>query len=161
MFATFRTLATSDFLDVARGSVFDYISSEHQYRQVLSNDCFDKAAAHQQVNADVLRAIAISTAPELKARVTAEMNGSVTVGPMGINSVNFPDLRKNNVLPRDLLDQCKIVYVGAWLLKKKLIQHGNTWLAVGTYQSETPSVRDTFIKTVYASYRVLSNLRNS
>lgn len=29
LFATFRTLATSDFLDVARGSVFDYISSEH------------------------------------------------------------------------------------------------------------------------------------
>jgi hypothetical protein len=118
------------------------------YHQVLANDCFDKATAYHHVNADILRAIAISNDPRQRATVSAEKIGTVTVGTMGINSANFADLLNNNVVASDLLDQCKNIYVGAWFLKKKQIEHVNTWLAVGTFQSETPKIRDVFIRSV-------------
>jgi hypothetical protein len=45
---------------------------------------------------------------------------------------------------RDLMNACKNIYIGAWLLKRKINQHGNNAVAIGAYHSETPRERDLY-----------------
>jgi len=112
-------------------------------------DCFDSAAAYQGISANVLRAIAIKENSRCDATISRNTNGSVDVGCMQINSIHFKELSAHGVLPNDLLDQCKNIYVGAWHYKKMIRKYGNTWYAVGAYHSETPGLRDAYAAGVY------------
>jgi soluble lytic murein transglycosylase-like protein len=112
-------------------------------------DCFDLASRYQGINSTVLRAIAMMENPRCDARISKNTNGSVDVGCMQINSVHFTELARHGVLPADLLDQCKNIYVGAWHYKKMVRKYGNTWKAIGAYHSETPHLRDRYAQGVY------------
>lgn len=111
-------------------------------------DCFDDAAAYHQVNAWTLRAIAYQESSFNERAVGRNSNGSVDVGLTQTNSIHFPDLAKFGISARDLFDPCKSTFVAAWLLRKKILKHGNTWAAVGAYHSETPSLRDRYAAQV-------------
>ena len=47
-----------------------------------------------------------------------------------------------------LTDACVNVFVAAWLLKQKMVRHGNTWRAIGAYHSETPAQRDSYARSI-------------
>jgi soluble lytic murein transglycosylase-like protein len=66
------------------------------------------------------------------------------VGQLQINSIHFGDLAREGVPHRALTDPCVNVYVAAWLLKQKMVKHGNTWRAIGAYHSESPKQRDAY-----------------
>ena len=119
--------------------------------KTASADCFDQAGAYQGIDASVLRAMTDPTAASDSAK--RNRNGTLNVGRMGINSVNFHELAEQGVKPGQLLDACKNEYVGAWYLKKKIAKYGNTWTAVGAYYSETPAIRDQRASKIYEIWR--------
>jgi soluble lytic murein transglycosylase-like protein len=48
----------------------------------------------------------------------------------------------------DLMNECKNIYTAAYLLKQKMKVHGNTWVAVGSYHSESPALRNQYARLV-------------
>lgn len=111
-------------------------------------DCFDDAAAYHGVNPWVLRGIA-HVESGFKAHATnVNRNGTMDIGMMQTNSIHLKNLSRFGVSRTDLFDGCKSVYVAAWMLRQKIEKHGNTWVAVGSYHSETPYFRDRYAAKV-------------
>ncbi|KFC72657.1 lytic transglycosylase domain-containing protein [Massilia sp. LC238] len=108
-------------------------------------DCFDDAAQYHNVNPWILRAIA-AVESNFNPTVVHPRNtdGSVDEGLMGINSIHAPDLARYGVSTGDMRDGCKSVYLGAWHLRNRINERGNTWQGIGTYHSKTPSKRDAY-----------------
>lgn len=108
-------------------------------------DCFDDAAVYHRVNPWILRAIA---AQESRFNPTANhpvnANGTRDHGMTGINDVLLPELSRYGITSGDLLDGCKSVYLAGWHLRRMVNKYGNTWDAVGAYNSKTPSKRDAY-----------------
>jgi soluble lytic murein transglycosylase-like protein len=111
-------------------------------------DCFDDAAAYHHVNPWILRAIAARESGFKPNIVVRNSNNSVDIGQAGINSVHLPELAKYGIGQADLLDGCKSTYVSGWHLAKKIRRFGNSWTAVGAYNSETPSKRDIYAEKI-------------
>ncbi len=113
-------------------------------------DCFDEAARYQKVNSWVLRAIAWRESRNRPEALNKNTNGSIDYGLMQINSVHLPILSRYGISSNMLMDPCKNIYIAAWHLRQKMDKHGNTWLAVGAYHSETPVLRDRYARQIAA-----------
>lgn len=88
-------------------------------------------------------------------RVSKNQNGSYDIGPMQINSIHLPRLKKFGVTEAQLKNNgCVNVYVGAWLLRdhidavlEKTSPKSNqeyvsiVWEAIGRYHSRTPKYK--------------------
>ncbi len=114
------------------------------------NDCFAQAGAYQGVNPMILRAIAWFESKGDPSAVHRNADGSIDIGQAQINSVHFDELRRNGVPPGALKDGCINTYVAAWMIKQKMIRHGNTWRAIGAFHSETPKLRDQYARSIHA-----------
>ncbi|SAK71287.1 lytic transglycosylase, catalytic [Caballeronia pedi] len=114
----------------------------------FADDCFEQAAAYQGVNPLVLRAVAWRESKGDAAAINRNLNGSMDVGQLQINSIHFPDLARHGIPHRALTDPCVNVFVAAWLLKQKMVKYGNTWRAVGAYHSESPKYRDAYARSI-------------
>jgi soluble lytic murein transglycosylase-like protein len=115
---------------------------------LAADDCFNEAAAYQGVNPWVLRALAWYESKGDANAIHQNANGSVDIGQLQINSIHFNDLAREGVPHTALIDPCVNVYVAAWLLKQKMVKHGNTWRAIGAYHSETPRERDAYARGI-------------
>ena len=111
-------------------------------------DCFDDAAKYHNVNPWILRAIAAVESGFKPVTIARNTDGSLDRGMTGINSVHLPQLARYGITAGDLLDGCKSVYVAAWHLRNRINERGNTWEAVGTYHSKTPSKRDVYTNKI-------------
>ncbi|WP_321816723.1 MULTISPECIES: lytic transglycosylase domain-containing protein [unclassified Paraburkholderia] len=111
-------------------------------------DCFDDAASFHHVNPTILRAIAIVESGGRPNVTNVNSNGSVDYGMMQINSIHLPELAKFGISKSDLYDGCKSVYLGAWILEQSIQKYGNTWDAIGSYNSATPVYRDRYAAKV-------------
>ena len=100
-------------------------------------DCIDEAAARQQVNALVLRAIGWQESRLQPAALGRNANGSIDVGAFQINSVHFSELRRYGIDRSALMDGCVSADVAAWHYRRQVDLHGDTWQAVGAYHSQT------------------------
>lgn len=105
-------------------------------------DCFDEAARYQKVNPLILRAIAWQESRNRPDALHKNANGSTDFGLMQINSIHLPVLSQYGISSDALMEPCKSVYIAAWHLRQKMNKYGNSWVAVGAYHSETPSLRD-------------------
>lgn len=101
-------------------------------------DCFDDAAAYQQVNPLILRAIAWQESHGRADAMHVNADGSTDYGMMQINSIHLRTLAGFGISRSMLMDPCVSVYVAAWHLRSKMTKYGNTWAAVGAYHSESP-----------------------
>jgi lysozyme-related protein Hpa2 len=119
-------------------------------------DCFDEAAAYQHVNPTILRGIRIvENAEGNPYAVGRNKNGSVDLGMMQINSIHLPELKKFKIHRRDLMNSCKNIYVAAWLLRRQMDRHGNNWVAVGGYHSNTPALRAQYAAKVQKAVKTI------
>ncbi|MEX3924007.1 lytic transglycosylase domain-containing protein [Paraburkholderia sp. BR10936] len=100
------------------------------------------------MNPLVLRGIAAHESNNNPKAVHRNKNGTVDYGMMQINSVNLKELNKYGIHRRDLMDECKSIYAGAFLLKQKMVKHGNTTTAIGAYHSESPKERRRYAKLI-------------
>lgn len=104
--------------------------------------CIEAAADYHHVNAKTLKAIVFQESSGKPWKMNRSPNGTVDYGATGINSVHLPELAKFGITEKHLMNGCTNVFVGAWKYSKKVAKHGNTWVAVGAYHSETPQYRD-------------------
>lgn len=117
---------------------------------VVMADCIDEAASYHSVNPYILRAIAYQESSMRSWIVHRNIDGSVDIGMLGINSVHLKELSKFGIGPSHLADPCLAAYVGAWMYRKKVQKFGNTWNAVGAYHSETPSLMSAYATKIKA-----------
>jgi lysozyme-related protein Hpa2 len=118
-------------------------------------DCFTDAARYHHVNPLVLRAIALVESGGNPKAINHNRNGSVDLGELQINSIHQRELARYGIAPPDLLDACKNIYIGAWILRGRMDQYGNTWEAIGAYHSATPAYRDRYVQRVQQAIRAL------
>lgn len=110
--------------------------------------CWEQAARRHQVNPHLLVAIAEVESGLRPDAIGRNTNGSIDIGLMQINSLWLPELRRHGIVPRDLLDPCVSVHVGAWVLAQKIRVHGNTWTAVGAYNAGSAVLRERYARKV-------------
>ncbi len=115
---------------------------------LAAGDCFEQAGTYQGVNPTVLRAIVWFESKGDPRAVHRNADGSVDIGQAQINSIHFGTLARYGVPQHALTDACVNIYVAAWLLKQKMVKHGNTWRAIGAYHSETPAQRDAYARSI-------------
>jgi soluble lytic murein transglycosylase-like protein len=110
--------------------------------------CWEQAARRHRVNPHLLVAIAEVESGLRPGAIGRNTNGSVDIGLMQINSLWLPELQRHGISPRDLLDPCVSVHVGAWVLARKMRLHGNTWTAVGAYNAGSDVLRERYARKV-------------
>lgn len=126
-----------------------------QPAKTTRSDCVLSAAEYHHVNPNILLAIAIVESRLRPDASHLNANGTSDMGLMQINSVHLNELAKYGVKREDLYDGCKNVYTGAWILRKRLNEYGNTWAAIGAYHSATPALRDEYAARVHSTVRWL------
>ncbi|WP_415914310.1 lytic transglycosylase domain-containing protein [Paraburkholderia sp. J67] len=63
---------------------------------------------------------------------------SVDIGFMQINSIHLPELYRQGIRCKDLLNACKNIYTAASLIRRNMNAHQRFWETVGKYHSATP-----------------------
>lgn len=82
-------------------------------------------------------------------------DGSYDLGIMQINTINVPDVQKSLGISKKelILDPCKNILAGAWLLMKRIKEYpGKKWFAVGAYHSKTKPLRESYQSKVQKAY---------
>lgn len=111
--------------------------------------CWEEAGAKYGVNPHLLYAIAKTESSMNPNAINRNKNGSYDIGLMQINSSWFPTLRKHGFDEQHLLDPCVSIHVGAWVLAQNMRRLGNSWEAVGAYNSSKPDIRLKYAQKVY------------
>lgn len=112
--------------------------------------CWEQAAEKYGVNVHLLHAIAKTESSLNPAAINrANANDSYDVGLMQINSAWLPRLRKFGITEKDLYQPCVSIDVGAWILAHNIRRFGNTWAAVGAYNTPNPTRGLQYANRVY------------
>lgn len=111
--------------------------------------CWEQVGARYSINPYLLYAIAKTESGLNAAAIHRNKDGSYDVGMMQINSSWLPILRKYGIDDRQLLDPCTSIEVGAWILAQNMQRMGNSWNAVGAYNSSKPVERLKYALKVY------------
>lgn len=114
--------------------------------------CWQEAGLRYGVNPTLLYAIARTESNLNPHAVGVNRDGSYDLGLMQINSRWFPRLRQYGIGEHDLHDPCVSIHVGAWIMAQNMRRFGNSWAAVGAYNSG-----QTYRRMVYAN-KVFMNL---
>lgn len=109
--------------------------------------CFQEAGQRYSVSPHLLWAIAKVESSLNPAAINHNLNGTVDVGLMQINSIWAEQLGKTW---DHLDDPCTNVMAGAWILNQCVQDYGYTWQAVGCYHSRTPTRRDAYAARIAA-----------
>jgi soluble lytic murein transglycosylase-like protein len=111
--------------------------------------CWEEAANKYGINPYLLYAIAKTESSLNPNAFNRNKNGSYDIGLMQINSIWLPTLRKYGLTERHLYDPCTSIQVGAWILAQNMQRWGNSWDAVGAYNSANPTYRLPYAMKVY------------
>jgi soluble lytic murein transglycosylase-like protein len=111
--------------------------------------CWEAAAARYGVNPYLLYAIARTESNLNPQAINRNKNGSYDIGLMQINSRWLPTLRQYGIDEQQLLEPCVSIQVGAWILAGNIRRLGNSWDAVGAYNSGNPAYRLRYALKVY------------
>jgi hypothetical protein len=110
----------------------------------LPTACLDMAAQNYGIRKEILSAV-LSVEGGRPGLRKYNTNGSYDMGPMQVNSIWLPELRRRGISEYEVThDYCTNILVGAWILARELKRSGaqmNTpefWKAVGNYNSRTP-----------------------
>lgn len=116
--------------------------------------CWEDAAYKYSVDPLLLKAIAWTESRGFTGALgPVAANGHRAYGLMQIYSVHLPFLRLHGIEKEDLFDPCVSIHVGAYILSDCIQKFGNTWKAVGCYNTGPAS------KNVAAQLRYVSLVR--
>ncbi|WP_217907424.1 lytic transglycosylase domain-containing protein [Massilia sp. BJB1822] len=112
--------------------------------------CWHEIGAKYGISPYLLHAIA-KTESNLNPRAInrSNANGSYDIGLMQINSSWLPVLRRHGITEAQLYEPCVSIEVGAWILAQNIHQLGNSWTAVGAYNSPKAATRLRYAARVY------------
>ena len=121
--------------------------------------CFSEAAKEYNLAPELLYAIGQHESGLNPAAVNWNSNGTYDFGPMQINSSWAPTLAKAGIPWGSLADPCTNVKVGAWILAQCFQKYGQTWQAVGCYNSQTPAKRAKYARSIAQVYQQVARQR--
>lgn len=104
--------------------------------------CFAKAAKEAGVDRDLLIAMGMHESGLNPRVIHANKDGTYDIGVMQVNSSHLPLLKLAGINERDLYVPCINVMTGAMFLKQSIRVEGNTWRAVGSYNTGFRKSRD-------------------
>lgn len=122
--------------------------------------CIEDAAVRHRLPPSLIRAI-LAVEGGQPGRVSVNRNGSYDIGPMQINSLWLPEIRRRGgSLELILHHRCANIEFGAWLLGRELagidparIDRASFWRAVGNYHSRTPSLNRAYAERVWRAWQ--------
>ncbi|MGF6265298.1 soluble lytic murein transglycosylase-like protein [Paraburkholderia youngii] len=115
-------------------------------------DVIDNAAHQYHINPDVLRAIAYYESHLNPHAYHRNVNGTVDIGLMQINSLHLGGLRARMIDASILTDPQLNATVGASLLRESIHKFGSNWGAIGAYHSQRAALSAQYARTVYDIY---------
>jgi soluble lytic murein transglycosylase-like protein len=118
--------------------------------------CWEEAGNRYGVNPNLLVAIARTESSMNPNAVNRNRDGTYDLGLMQINSRWFPTLRKYGISEQQLRQPCFSIHVGAWIMAQNMLRFGNSWDAVGAYNSPNPARRIAYAQKVYRNLRNIS-----
>ena len=114
--------------------------------------CINEAAIEFNVPAKLIIAI-LNVERGKSGQAVKNTNGTYDLGPMQINTIWLPILKKYSITKHDLqFDPCINVKVGAWLLGRSIASYINFLKGVGDYHSRTPRFNSEYVQKVKISY---------
>lgn len=117
--------------------------------------CWEEAAQHYGVSADLLYAIArveSNLNSQAVNRSHIQRTGSYDIGLMQINSGHLRTLFRHGIKEADLYEPCTNIRVGAWLLADSFSRRGATWNAVGAYNAACSQLKEDACLKARAKY---------
>jgi soluble lytic murein transglycosylase-like protein len=128
------------------------------FSQAAISSCFDLASEEFKIDRQVLYAIAKVESNLDANSININKNRTLDIGIMQINSIHQKNLAEKGIALNELLDPCKNIIVGAWILKKNILMaKGDLWKGVGLYHSATPELQKNYIQKVRRIYARLND----
>ena len=126
-------------------------------------NCLEKISAKYSISEKLLWSIAIvESGVNPLAIGPINTNGTTDFGLMQINSSWIPKLEEYGIHKEDLFKPCVSVEIAAWVLAQNISTYGNTWQAVGAYNSVKLSSQIKYVDKVAKIFRNirLEDIRN-
>jgi len=120
--------------------------------------CFTSAGQRYGIAPSLLQAMARAESGLDALARHANIDGSVDIGLMQINSVWLPLLQRSGIAPEMLWHPCYNIHVGAWILAGNIRRFGYTWEAVGAYNAGTRQDRKTESRREAYAHRIYRHL---
>ena len=137
---------------------------EQPMSMIQLNACVTEASRQYEGVSPLMLKTVLAVEGGQVGTIRRNTDNSLDLGPVQINTVHLPDIASTlGYSARDLLlDPCKNIKVGAWLLYKHLKDtDGRYWLAMGNYHSKTPSLRLTYLRKIAQAYsKLIVGIRN-
>lgn len=111
--------------------------------------CIDRAAADFGIDSLILQTIYDVEGGRV-GQAVKNTNGSYDLGPMQINTIHLPDLKREFGITRDELqnDACTNVYVAALLFSRHYNETKDVASAMARYHSKTPKYQARYLKAL-------------
>lgn len=120
-------------------------------------NCYEQASQRYSLDVGLLRAIVKVESNFNQYAIHFDSDGSHDIGLTQINTSHLPELAKYGITEQKLLDNaCLNLNIGAWILSTYIHKHGQTWRAVGIYNTgnkkNLEQARITYVRKVKAAY---------
>lgn len=120
-------------------------------------ECINQAALVYHIPAKLILSVLAIENGQVGA-ATTNKNGTLDYGPMQINSIWLPKVRKYGYTPQQLqYNPCANVMVGAWILSQNIANANTTWRGIGSYHSHTATLNYHYQAKVFEVYQLLSH----
>lgn len=120
-------------------------------------DCINKAAIEYRVPAALIISV-LKTENGRVGQANQNANGTFDYGPMQINSIWLPKIKKAGYSATDIqYNPCINVEVGTWILSQNIASEDKLWSGVGDYHSHTYHENNKYNTNVRYIYTLLSN----
>lgn len=123
--------------------------------------CVNEAAIRYHVPAKLIIAV-LETEQGKIGGITINKNGTYDIGPMAINSLWLPELKKHGITEHDIqFDPCMNLKVGVWILSKKIANQNNVSVGIGNYNSHNIQLNAIYYNKVKVNFFKVTNFLNS
>ena len=123
----------------------------------VANQCIVRASREFDVHPLVIKAVML-TENGKPGMVNRNTNGTYDVGPMQLNTINIPSLRKKFPwLTPNLLanNTCANIIAGSYFLSEKIKEAGSVVEGVGNYHSKTDKYHQRYLGRFKPIFRKL------
>lgn len=116
--------------------------------------CWFDAAEKYRLPPTLLFAIAHVESGNKARAIGRNGNGTYDIGLMQINSMHLPNLQKEGITARRLIeDPCLNLHVGARILRESIDRYGWNWRGLGAYNASDDRKRMIYAKKVLTKHR--------